>query len=63
MANPQPLREYHIYDPSVGETLGIGVPVITLSNGQRVVRLTEQQARYWIDQGVIGEKPLSEQSP
>jgi hypothetical protein len=37
--------------------------VIVLSNGQRVVRLTEQQARYWLHQGTIGEKPLSEQSP
>jgi hypothetical protein len=63
MANPQPIREYHIYDPNIGETLGIGVPVIVLSNGQRVVRLTEQQARYWLHQGTIGEKPLSEQSP
>jgi ribosomal protein S16 len=51
MANPQPLREYYIRDPNVGETLGIGVPVIVLSNGARVVRLTEQQARYWLDQG------------
>jgi hypothetical protein len=63
MANPQSLREYHVYDPIVGETLGIRVPVIVLSNGVRVVRLTEQQARYWFAQGVIGEKPLSEQSP
>jgi hypothetical protein len=55
MANPQPIKEYHIYDPNVGETLGIAVPVIALSNGARVVRLTEQQARYWLAQGVIGE--------
>jgi len=47
---PQPLKEYHALIPGCTEVAGIAVK-------DKKLKLTEQQARYWLDQGVLGEQP------
>ncbi len=59
MARQQPTRptvsEYHVYDKDA-VVLG-GIPVINKGDGSRVVRMTTQQAKYFIDAGAIGVRP------
>lgn len=53
------LKEYYVFDPSIKKLAT--VPVVTRGDN-RVVLMTEQQAQFFIDQGAIGDKPLSELS-
>jgi hypothetical protein len=58
------LRTYYIYGPTVGKELG-GVPVVdtpAAGKGERVVVLAPAQAQFWIDQGIIGDKPRGQLS-
>jgi hypothetical protein len=50
-----PEKEYHVYDPRMTEASGKAV-----MGGK--VRLTEAEAKYYLDQGVIGEQPRKEMS-
>lgn len=59
------LRTYYIYSPTVGKELG-AVPVVdapAAGKGERVVVLAPAQAQFWIDQGIIGDKPRGQLSP
>ena len=48
--------EYHVYDDKM---TGIdGSPVLKREDGSRVIRLSYHQARYLIDQGAIGVRPV-----
>lgn len=53
------MRDYFVYDPALKE-LGT-VPVVTRGDA-RVVVMTKEQAAYWLDHLVIGEKPLGDVS-
>jgi hypothetical protein len=57
----QHLRTYHVYDPTVGNELA-GVVVVQKDENIRVVQLSDVQAKYFVDQGVIGLKPLNQLS-
>lgn len=52
--------EYHVYDPSVESILGSRVED---KDGSRVVRLTEDQARYWASQGLVGLQARKDLAP
>jgi len=56
---PDPIEEFYVYDSTV-ENLGGQVPVDR--DGDRIVRLTQAQAQYLLDQGVLGTKPLEKKS-
>lgn len=45
-------REYHVYDARMPKVAGV---IVTERDGARIVLLTKSEARYFIDQGVIGE--------
>ena len=53
-------KEYYVLDQRVGSELA-GVKVTTRDN-DRVVVMSPAQAQYFVDQGTIGEKPLSKMS-
>lgn len=57
-AQPPSVREYHVYDVKL-KTIG-GTPIIKKEDGTAVVLLTREQARFFIDQAIIGEKPFAE---
>ena len=46
---PQPTKEYHVLRPGCSEVAGVSVK-------DKKVKLTAQQARWWLDQGVLGEQ-------
>jgi hypothetical protein len=61
---PRILQKFYIYDPNVAETLG-GLQVLEdrdekggLKQGTRHVLAVTQQVQWWIDQGLMGEKPV-----
>jgi hypothetical protein len=56
------MQKYYIYDPAVnpGDELG-GLRVKKDDKGTHVLA-SIIQIRYWIDQGLLGEKPVSELS-
>lgn len=46
--DPQPLKEYQTQIPGCTEIAGCAVK-------DKKVKLTKEQAQYWLDQGAIGE--------
>jgi hypothetical protein len=52
------LYPYYIYDPNVPDTLG-GLQVKENDKGKFVLA-TSQMVQYWVDQGLLGEKPVGE---
>jgi hypothetical protein len=59
---PKPAaRDYYVLDPRIGDELAPGIKVVTRESN-RVVRLAPQQAQYFLDNGVIGDKPYGEHS-
>lgn len=61
MAAPKinlPRKAFHVYDARMEEAGGTRVTT-NAESGERTVLLTDAEARYFIDQGAIGEKPLA----
>jgi len=63
---PRILQKFYIYDPNVAETLG-GLQVLedrdekgAIRTNTRHVLAVTQQVQWWIDQGLMGEKPVGE---
>jgi hypothetical protein len=63
---PRILQKFYIYDPNVAETLG-GLQVLedrdekgSIRTNTRHVLAVTQQVQWWIDQGLMGEKPVGE---
>jgi hypothetical protein len=63
---PRILQKFYIYDPNVSDTLG-GLQVLSDKDdkggdkeGTKHVLAVTQQVQYWIDQGLMGEKPVGE---
>ena len=63
---PRILQKFYVYDPNVSDTLG-GLRVLddkddkgNVKDGTRHVLAVAQQVQYWIDQGLMGEKPVGE---
>jgi hypothetical protein len=63
---PRILNKFYVYDPNVSDTLG-GLTVMhdkddkgNVKDNTKHVLAVPQQIQYWIDQGLMGEKPLSE---
>lgn len=52
------LQTYYVYDPGVSDELG-GLRVQTNDKGKFVLA-TPQMIQYWVDQGLLGDKPLGE---
>jgi|KBSMisStandDraft_5_1062788.scaffolds.fasta_scaffold00273_29 hypothetical protein len=52
------LRPFYIYDPNVPDTLG-GLQVKENDKGKFVLA-TPQMIQYWVDQGLLGDKPFGE---
>jgi len=50
------VNEYHVLNPDIEREVG-GAPIIERGGGARVVLMEADQAQFWIDQGVLGEKP------
>ena len=64
--HPKILQKFYVYDPNVPDLLG-GLRVLTDKDdkggekeGTRHVMAVTQQVQYWIDQGLIGTKPVGE---
>ena len=64
--HPKILQKFYVYDPNVPDMLG-GLRVLTDKDDKggekedtRHVLAVTQQVQYWIDQGLIGEKPVGE---
>jgi hypothetical protein len=63
---PRILHKFYIYDPGVTDTLG-GLTVMhdkddkgNIKENTKHVLAVVQQVQYWIDQGLMGEKPVGE---
>jgi hypothetical protein len=63
---PKILQKFYIYDPNVPDTLG-GLRVLSERDDKgndkentRHVLAVPQQVQYWVDQGLLGEKPVGE---
>lgn len=63
---PKILQKYYIYDPNTSDTLG-GLRVLdetddkgNVKEGTRHVLAIPLQVQYWIDQGLLGDKPVGE---
>jgi len=63
---PRVLHKFYIYDPGVADTLG-GLTVLdekddkgNVKENTRHVLAVQQQVQYWIDQGLMGDKPFGE---
>ena len=52
------LQPYYVYDPNVADELG-GLLVKSDDKGKYVLA-APSQVQYWMDQGLLGEKPLGE---
>ena len=64
--HPRILQKFYVYDPGVADTLG-GLQVMqerddkgNAKEGTRHVLAVQQQVQYWIDQGLMGDKPVGE---
>ncbi|HET9534279.1 MAG TPA: hypothetical protein VFP43_02900 [Mesorhizobium sp.] len=64
--SPRILQKFYIYDPNVPDTLG-GLRVLderddkgNVKEGTRHVLAVGGQVQYWVDQGLMGEKPVGE---
>ena len=63
---PRILQKFYLYDPNVSDTFG-GLRVLQdrddkgnpKDDTNHVLAVT-QQVQYWIDQGLVGEKPVGE---
>jgi hypothetical protein len=64
--HPRIMQKFYVYDPNVSDTLG-GLRVFSdkddkgneKENTKHVLAVT-QQVQYWIDQGLMGEKPVGD---
>jgi hypothetical protein len=63
---PRILQKFYVYDPNVRDTFG-GLTVKqdkddkgNPKDGTNHVLAVTQQVQYWIDQGLIGDKPVGE---
>jgi hypothetical protein len=63
---PRILQKFYIYDPNVPEELG-GLQVLedkddkgNAKEGTKHVLAVIQQVQWWVDQGLLGEKPVGE---
>lgn len=54
---PQPRKEYQVLIPDRTEVGGL--PVVMHGN-DKTVKMTELQAEFWVDQGVLREQPRGE---
>jgi len=54
------LHEYYIYDQNVKNELG--GHVVVERDGSKRVLLTPDQAKFWLDQGLLGTQPLEQRS-
>jgi hypothetical protein len=64
--HPRILQKFYVYDPNVSDLLG-GLRVIderddkgNAKEGTRHVLAVQQQVQWWIDQGLLGEKPVGQ---
>ena len=53
------MQPFYIYDPNVGDELG-GMRVRQDKDGNKHVLATVPQIQYWLDQGLLGDKPLGQ---
>jgi len=63
---PRIMQKFYVYDPNVPDTFG-GLRVYSdkekdgkEKEGTRHILAVTQQVQYWIDQGIIGEKPVGD---
>ena len=63
---PRILQKFYVYDPNVPDLLG-GLRVLqdtddkgNVKDGTKHVLAVTQQVQWWIDQGLLGEKPVGE---
>jgi hypothetical protein len=63
---PRILQKFYVYDPNVPDELG-GLRVLSDKDdkgndkeGTKHVLAISQQVQYWIDQGLVGDKPVGE---
>jgi hypothetical protein len=63
---PRILQKFYIYDPNVSDVLG-GLRVLqekddkgNVKENTNHVLAVSQQVQYWVDQGLMGEKPVGE---
>lgn len=63
---PRILQKFYVYDPNVADTFG-GLRVLqdkddkgNPKDNTNHVLAVHQQVQYWIDQGIVGEKPVGE---
>ena len=63
---PRILQKFYVYDPNVPDVLG-GLRILeetddkgNAKEGTKHVLAVQQQVQYWIDQGLLGEKPVGE---
>jgi len=63
---PRILHKFYIYDPGVTDTLG-GLTVMhdkddkgNVKEDTKHVLAVQQQVQYWIDQGLMGDKPVGQ---
>jgi hypothetical protein len=64
--HPRILQKFYVYDPNVSDTLG-GLRVLqdkddkgNAKDDTNHVLAVSQQVQYWVDQGLMGEKPVGE---
>jgi hypothetical protein len=64
--SPRILQKFYVYDPNVPDTLG-GLRVLedkddkgNVKENSKHVLAVLQQVQYWVDQGLMGEKPVGE---
>jgi hypothetical protein len=62
MALNIPLQKFYIYDPAVTPGDEFGGHIVRKDDKGVHVLIVSQQAQYWIDQGLLGQKPLGELS-
>jgi hypothetical protein len=62
---PDPLIEYEVMDPTHQPDLNgeLAGGKVYLREGKQFVKLTEDQARFYLDSGSIREKPKPEVAP
>lgn len=50
-----PVKPWYVYDDTA---VLVGGTIITEKDGHRVVLMTENQAKFYLDQGTLGVKPF-----
>ena len=56
------VHDFFVLDPNPKVVHLGGIVVSTNSDGKRIVRMTDAQAQYWVDQGAISRDPLHRRS-